>query len=81
MRWVKVLLENKHLEGSVMGKIDKVESLRRRAAVNFARANVELSGFTVSQRVLDMMEQYIAGEINIDEVITERPADREEPPR
>lgn len=63
-----------------MEKIDNVESLRRRGAVNFARVNVELSGLTVSRRVLDMMEQYIAGEINIDEVIAERQSNREDPP-
>lgn len=48
---------------------DGDERQRRQAAVDFALANVGLSGFTPSEEVQDQMQRFIDGEVGLDEFV------------
>jgi hypothetical protein len=45
------------------------ERHRRQAALDFALANIGLSGFTPSEEVQDQMRRFIDGEIDLDEFV------------
>jgi hypothetical protein len=47
--------------------LSKMETRRRREAVDFARASVELEGFKVSPERLALSERFVSGEIDIEE--------------
>jgi hypothetical protein len=49
---------------------DAHERQRRQAAVDFALANVGLSGFTPSKEVQDQMRRFIDGEVGLDEFVS-----------
>ena len=49
----------------------RVERRKREKAVNFARANVGLSGFESDEFTEELCQRYIEGEITIQEMINE----------
>lgn len=55
--------------GAVDAAFDSDERQRRQAAVDFALANVGLSGFTPSEEVRHQMRRFIDGEIGLDEFV------------
>jgi hypothetical protein len=58
-----------NLEAEAKRTIAEDERRRRQAAIDFALANVGLSGFTPSEEVQDRMRRFIDGEINLDEFV------------
>lgn len=55
--------------GTVSTDAQAHERQRRQAAVDFALANVGLSGFTPSEEVQDHMRRFIDGGIDLDEFV------------
>jgi hypothetical protein len=51
--------------------ISDEERRRRQEAVRFARANIELEGFTIPLHVIDRMELFMDGELSLPELINE----------
>ena len=51
------------------------ELQRRRAAVEFALANVGLSGFTISEAERDRMRRFVDGAMSLDEFVKGSPDD------
>lgn len=45
------------------------QRLRRQAAIDFALANIGLSGFAPSEDARDQMRRFIDGEIDLDEFL------------
>jgi hypothetical protein len=54
---------------------DVPELQRRRAAVEFALANVGLSGFTISETERDRMRRFVDGAMGLDEFVRGLPDD------
>jgi hypothetical protein len=52
--------------------LSKIETLKRREAVDFARANVGLEGFVVSPERLAIAEKFVAGEIEFEDYMALR---------
>lgn len=62
------------------------EKRRRQKAVDFARSNIGLEGFTITEKLEAFAQRYIDGEIDLDEFAGAKlsnecatPADRETP--
>lgn len=51
--------------------ISEAEQLRRREAVDFARASIGLSGFKTSEAMEAHAQLFVSGEINLEEFISE----------
>lgn len=51
-----------------MSELSGFEKLRRRDAIEFARASVQLEGFTVSPAWIDLAEKFVQGEITFEEL-------------
>ena len=58
-----------------------IERMKRLEAVNFARANVGLEGFTLSEAEEARAHQFVDGEISLVEFVSEKPpaADEQKP--
>lgn len=51
-----------------MDELSDWEKSKRRDAVDFATASVQLEGFTASQAWLDMAEKFVQGEITLEQL-------------